>query len=317
MKPKLSRRKFVALSCLGTAGGFWISKSNSFPARFIRERVAEVSREIIPAKNKPQVATWNSNAVTASWLGHSTVLINFYGLTILTDPVLGSRVGADLGIGTLGPKRLIAPALTVRELPPIDLVLLSHAHLDHLDLPTLKQLSPGTQVVTARNTSDVLTGTKMKVAGELGWGEKTVAQTANGDAEIKALEVKHWGGRWSRKEQRGWNGYIVSRNGRKILFGGDTANCDHFRSARPDGPFDLAIMPIGAYNPWIMAHCTPEEAVAMANSAGAKYIMPVHHKAFALGREPMNEPIERFEAALQNESDRICLRDVGETFTIS
>src|SRR5204863_3920122 len=89
---------------------------------------------------RPKPEEWEDNAITASWLGHSTVLLNFYGLTILTDPVLFRRVGANLRIGTIGPKRLVDPALRVRQLPPVDLVLLSHAHMDHLDLPTLKRL---------------------------------------------------------------------------------------------------------------------------------------------------------------------------------
>ncbi|MDB6024491.1 MAG: hypothetical protein JWM68_714 [Verrucomicrobiales bacterium] len=312
---KFTRRRFLSLSCLGI-GGCWLGVSNTFAARFVRERIAESGRPIEIPRCKPYPSKWNDNAIHAAWLGHSTVLLNVFGITILTDPVLFSRVGASLGIGTLGPKRLTAPGLTTKELPKIDLVLLSHAHLDHLDMPTLAHFGESTQVVTARNTADLLRGTKMSKVNELGWDDKTTLSTRNGEVHIEAFEVNHWGGRWSKKEDRGWNGYVISREGKKIIFGGDTAQCDHFRKLRSKGPFELAMMPIGAYNPWIRAHCTPEEAVAMANDAGAKYILPIHHQAFTLGREPVNEPIERFDAALQNEPERIALRQVGETFRL-
>lgn len=313
---KLSRNRLAALtsSALGT---FWITKSQSFPARFIRERFAEIGQQIASPNHRPTPHDWNDNHLSATWLGHSTVLVNFFGVNILTDPVLMSRVGADLKFGTVGPKRAIAPALTVEELPPIDLVVLSHAHLDHFDMPTLRRFDEKTKVVTASKTGDLLSGTRLKHAHELGWGDKTVIKTRNGDVAVEGFEVNHWGARWQRDTHRGFNGYIISREGRKIIFGGDTAMSGNFRNLRSKGPFDLAIMPIGAYNPWIRAHCTPEEAVQMSNDAGARHILPIHHQAFALGREPFREPIERFEQALSSESDRVALRNVGETFVLN
>src|SRR5207253_6707382 len=122
----------------------------------------------------PAPCSWANNAITAAWLGHSTVLLNFYGITILTDPVLCKRVGADTPLGTIGAKRLVAPALKARQLPPIDLVLLSHGHMDHLDPATLRAL-PGTpRAVTAKATADLLADTKLKPqhVQELSWGEK-------------------------------------------------------------------------------------------------------------------------------------------------
>ena len=101
-----------------------------------------------------------------------------------------------------------------------------------------------------------------------------------------------------------------------ILFGGDTARTELFAVLRSRGPFDAAIMPIGAYRPWIWNHCTPEEAVEMANAARAKYIVPVHHQTFKLSEEPLNEPIERFEEALAKEPERIGLKRVGESVEV-
>ena len=110
--------------------------------------------------------------------------------------------------------------------------------------------------------------------------------------------------------------YLIERNGRRILFGGDTAFTETFAELRRFGPIDLAIMSIGCYNPWIRTHCDPEEAVQMANDAGARFIMPMHHQTFRLSFEPFREPIERFEAALRDTPERIALREIGETFEL-
>src|SRR5689334_23800785 len=127
----------LTLGCLGVAG-LWVGFSNQFGARFIRGIIAETGRGINSPAATPRPETWNANGITASWLGHSTVLINFYGVNILTDPVLVNHVGADVRIATIGPKRLVAPALKRDQLPRIDLVLLSHAHMDHLNSATLR-----------------------------------------------------------------------------------------------------------------------------------------------------------------------------------
>ena len=103
---------------------------------------------------------------------------------------------------------------------------------------------------------------------------------------------------------------------RRIIFAGDTALTNSFAELRDDRPYDLAILGIGAYQPWIRSHCTPEQAIAMANMAGARYIMPVHHQTFKLSFEPFREPIERFTAALADEPERIALREIGETFVL-
>jgi L-ascorbate metabolism protein UlaG (beta-lactamase superfamily) len=108
----------------------------------------------------------------------------------------------------------------------------------------------------------------------------------------------------------------LERNGRRIIFAGDTALTNSFAELRERGRIDLAIMPIGAYNPWIRSHCTPEQAIDMANAAGAQFIMPVHHQTFRLSFEPFREPIERFENALRTQPERIALREIGETFVL-
>lgn len=289
--------------------------SNNLPARTARGLIAQSRRTILKPNFTPTPSAWNTNGITAAWLGHSTVLINFYGVHILTDPVLLNHVGADVLVGTIGPKRLVAPALTPKQLPRIDLVLLSHAHMDHLNSATLRHFPRTTRAVTAHATADLLRDTRLRSPVELKWGDKVQVNTSHGELEVEAFEVRHWGARWRHDSYRGYNGYIIAREGKKIIFGGDTAWSDSFRALRSKGPFELAIMPIGAYSPWIQSHCTPEQAVQMANDAGAKYFLPIHFKTFTLGREGVIEPMERLQGAI--EAERIGWRDIGETFCTS
>src|SRR6185369_10127610 len=147
-----------------------------------------------------------------------TVLLKVDGTTILTDPVFSDRVGLSLGPLTLGLKRLMAPAVPFHLVPGVDVVLLSHAHMDHFDLPTLRRLeSPRTTVVTARKTSDLLRPGRHGHVRELGWGERTRV----GAVEIRGIEVKHWGARMRTDVYRGYNGYLIEAGHYRILFGGD------------------------------------------------------------------------------------------------
>jgi L-ascorbate metabolism protein UlaG (beta-lactamase superfamily) len=273
----------------------------------------EFGRPIKPPPDRPQPQLWSDRGLYACWLGHSTVLIKVDGITILTDPVFSDRAGLNLGPMTLGLKRLVAPALKVRQLPKIDLILSSHAHMDHLDVPSLRVLeSRDTSVIMASKTSDLVRVNGYHGVRELAWGERTRV----GPLEIRAFEVNHWGARMRSDTYRGYNGYLVDAGRYRILFAGDTAITGAFRSLRGSKPIDLAIMPIGAYNPWIRAHCTPEQAWQMSNEAGAEFFVPVHHQTFQLGREPLLEPIERLYEAARSAPERIGVDRIGQEFRI-
>lgn len=274
-------------------------------------------RPVQPLSAKPTPASWNEADLTASWLGHSTVLINLLGINILTDPVLFPRIGIRLPGFTVGPKRLTAPALRTRDLPRIDLVLLSHAHFDHLDTRTLHRMRGRPHCVTAPHTSDLLRLMRFRSTTELRWGEETEVRVKAGAVRVRAFPVRHWGARLRRDAHRGYNGYVIERDGCRLIFSGDTAFTDSFATLRRRERYDLAIMAIGAYDPWIGSHCTPEQAVAMADMAGAEHVLPVHHQTFRLSAEPFREPIERLEAALQRDPARIALREIGETFRLA
>ena len=255
-----------------------------------------------PARFKPDLSDWESQPLAAAWLGHATVLLRIDGMTVLTDPVFSNRVGLGLGLMTGGPRRLIAPALTVKQLPPIDLILISHAHFDHLDRPTLVKLPKNTQVITAHHTSDLIRDLGFGNITELNWTDSTQV----GNLKITAREVRHWGARTFYDKHRGFNAYLLETANHRVLYGGDTAFHEHFRDL---SNIDLAILGIGAYNPYIAAHATPEQAVEMADHAGAKFILPMHHSTFRLSHEPVHEPMERMLAAA---GDCVVIQEVGQ-----
>jgi L-ascorbate metabolism protein UlaG (beta-lactamase superfamily) len=211
---------------------------------------------------------------------------------------------------------LVQCALRTSELPDVDLVLVSHAHFDHLDTPSLAAVRGMPAAVMAAATADLLPRHNYSSVTELRWNKSTRVATRHGEVLVRAIEVKHWGARIRRDTYRGYTGFVVEREGRKLIFGGDTAATPVFREHRRFGPFDAAVMPVGTYDPWIRNHCTPEQAVAMADAAGARLFVPVHHQSFRLSREPLNEPIERTQAALACEQDRLALRELGETVVI-
>lgn len=306
-----SRRAFVSGLAASIAAG-WICDSQSLSARVIRGAAGDFTREVkqTPA---PDLSGWSDQSLDVCWIGHATVLINFYGFKILTDPVFFDRVGLGTPLGTIGRKRLVSAPFGPKELPKLDLLLISHAHMDHLDFPSLEHLERDVPVVTARKTADLLREAGFRQVTELGWGDKTRINGCSDGVDIAGFEVKHWGARIKTDTYRGYNGYTLKRGGKTVIFGGDTALCGSFRGLKSQHA-EVAIMPIGSYGSKSGNHCTPEESVKMTNASGADYIIPIHHSTFPIGMEPIAEPLERLESAIS--SDRIALRHVGEAWTL-
>jgi len=287
----------LATMAYRAAPGFWKQFSE------------DLNRPVLPPPARPDPKSWPDRGLYAAWLGHATVLLKIDGFTVLTDPVFSRRVGLNFGPLTLGIKRLVSPALTVRDLPRVDLVLLSHAHMDHFDIPSLRDLEDRKlRVITATRTSDLLRPERYRSVTEIGWGGRERV----GPVEVRAFEVKHWGARMRSDTYRGYNGYTLTAGRYQVLFGGDTADTHLFSSVRSVKPYDLAIMPVGAYNPWIRYHCTPEQAWKMAGDARAEFFLPIHHQTFPLSREPRLEPIERLCHAAGPHPDRVVLRHIGQ-----
>lgn len=251
----------------------------------------------------------HDHPLAATWLGHATVLLRLHNMWVLTDPVFSKRIGINLGPYTVGMERLRDPHLGPHELPPIDLVLVSHAHFDHLDKPSLRKLvRKDTKVVTAQHTKRLIpAGFGEKI--ELHWDDEL---DLNG-LKIRALRPNHWGARTMWDRHRGFNSYFLQTPDHRVLFAGDTAYTDAFKRVGDDlGGVDLAIFGIGAYDPWIHAHANPEQVWEMAGHANAKYILPMHHSTFKLSNEPLEEPLQRLLKAAGTAAGRVVLHEPGK-----
>ncbi len=271
----------------------------------------------LPPTDRPQPAQWSHAAITGSVLGHSTVFLNFFGLNVITDPVFSKRVGPGVPPFILGPKRHFSPALSPKELPAPDVIVLSHAHFDHFDVWSLRKFNRRTPVITARATADLLRCHGFEHVHELDWGQTKTISTRHGPINFTAVEVAHWGARMMHDDHRGFNGYLMERNQHTVCFAGDTAYTTAFAKLNDSQrPIDLMLMPIGAYDPWIHAHCSPEQAAAMARQAGALAFVPIHHETFKLSAEAMDEPAARLRAALAGKPPQLLAVSIGQTFRV-
>ncbi len=262
---------------------------------------------------RPNPRSWSNGGITITWIGHSTFLINLEGTTILTDPAFSDKVGIRLlGLATLGLRRFVPPALTIPELPPLDLILVSHAHMDHYDIPSLRKLPRRLPVILARDTIEFMDDLGFTQVQELDWG-----QTAEVDGvRIEAVPVKHWGRRYPWDRDRGYNGLLLTKHKRSILFGGDTAYTERLPAATNGCRLDVALLPIGGYNPYIANHASPEQAWDLSHEMGARYLIPMHWRTFRMSRERPFEPYERLTAAANGSAHRIALHTIGETWTL-
>jgi L-ascorbate metabolism protein UlaG (beta-lactamase superfamily) len=243
-------------------------------------------------------ARMEGGALTATMVGHATVLVQTRGLNILTDPIWSERASP---VDFAGPKRVTAPGIDFAKLPRIDLVVVSHGHWDHLDLPTLKRL-------WARDRPLILVplghGRLLADAGidarELDWGERV----ALGPVTAVAEPVYHWTSRWFADRNRAlWAGWSLLTPEGTIYFAGDTGYGDGaaFRAVRRHGPVRLAMLPVGAYEPrWFMApqHMNPAEAVRAMQDLGARHALGLHWGTFQLTDEAWETPRVELAAAL-------------------
>ncbi len=221
----------------------------AFARRYARvavvERRQDIGHCIAPAPHRPDPAAWPDDRLTVSWLGHATVLLNVLGTSVVTDPVLERRIGLGRGVVKLGPRRLIQPALRKRELPRLDAVLLSHAHMDHTDLGTLRAIPAGVRVVVQSGNRDLVR--RFHAVDELAWGETTRI----GDLEVESIETRHWGARMVTDRHRGWGGYLLrkSRPHRAVRRRHGLHRCPVAApAARPDRsrhPADRGVRPVG------------------------------------------------------------------------
>jgi N-acyl-phosphatidylethanolamine-hydrolysing phospholipase D len=257
--------------------------------------------------DKPPVDSLRANRSRASltWVGHSTFLIQAGGANILTDPHFGERASP---VGFAGPKRGTAPGIALSDLPPIDMVVISHNHYDHLDAATVKALvsRPGgdkTQFYAPLGLQKWLESRGAR-AVEMNWFESGPGEAAQ--VRVHAVPVRHWSKRGFFDTNRTlWAGFVIEAGGLRFYFAGDTGYGPDFRDAADRyGSPDIALLPIGAYEPrWFMGamHMNPEEAVQAHLDLGSKLSVGMHWGTFSLTDEPMDEPPRRLKAAMETQ----------------
>jgi N-acyl-phosphatidylethanolamine-hydrolysing phospholipase D len=259
----------------------------------------------------------------ATWVGHSTVLLQLGGLNVLTDPVFSQRASP---FQWMGPRRITDPGLPIGALPPLDIVLLSHNHYDHLDRPAVKRLAkahPDATWIAPLRLGAYLRGCGVREVFELDWWQQTVVK----DVHITATPSRHFSGRGPRRNESLWCGYAFEAHGKRAYFAGDTAYHPEFGEIGARcGPFDFVMLPIGAYDPrWFMhvVHADPEEAVQIYQDLVAPHpdkLLPLmlcmHWGTFRLTDEPMDEPPRRAVArwsVVGLDPDRLWVARFGET----
>ncbi len=245
----------------------------------------------------------DGSGLRLTMVGHSTLLIQAAGLNILTDPVWSPRVSP---LSFAGPRRVNPPGIAFSQLPPIDLVLVSHNHYDHLDLATLARLKAkhDPQVLTPLGNDAIINAIVpgMRLTAH-DWGERIEIAK---DIAIHVEPVHHWSARGARDRRMAlWAGFVVETPDGNIYFAGDTGfhgGANYRLMAEKHGGFRLAILPIGAYEPrWFMApqHQNPEEAVQGMQLANAAHAAGCHWGTFRLTDEPIDEPAQKLAEALE------------------
>jgi L-ascorbate metabolism protein UlaG (beta-lactamase superfamily) len=280
----------------------------------IGDRLAGKRRRDSTPFATPRVANDGRALALASphltWIGHATFVQRIGGLLVATDPIWSERIHTI--------PRVSAPGIALADCPPIDVVTISHAHFDHLDLPTLKRIGGRALYVVPKDNADVLKAAGLGRVVELDWWESR----AIGDLSITLVPAQHWSMRapWD-KNKRLWGGFVYSSDEVTTYHAGDTAFSERVFGAIGERfpRIDYAMLPIGAYDPpWFMQaqHMNPEEAGRAWEILGARCFVAMHWGTFRLTDEPLGEPPSRLRAwwaTRGHDPGRLLIGDLGET----
>jgi len=257
--------------------------------------------------------------VVVTFVGHATFLIQVASINLLTDPVYSERASP---VSFAGPRRVRAPGVRFDDLPAISLVLLSHNHYDHCDLATLRALDRRFQprLVAPVGNGRLLRSAGIRQVEEIDWWQSASAAPL----PVTLTPAQHFSARSMLDRNRAlWGGFLIAAGSRRILFAGDSGYGPHFREvAARLGPFDLALLPIGAYEPrWFMKdiHMNPAEAVQAHLDLGARHSIAMHFGTFQLTPEGFDEPVRGLATALRQRgvsAEQFRTVDVGESVLV-
>ena len=251
-----------------------------------------------PGEPPPERVDGGKMRVT--FINHATTLIQLDGVNVLTDPIWAERASP---FSFAGPKRVRPPGLTMKELPPIDLIVLSHNHYDHLDLHALKALQdqfPKVQIFCGLGVGPFLEQKGLSHVTQLDWWQSRPF----GPITVVSAPNRHFSNRGLfDQDETLWTAWVLEGASGRAYFAGDTAWGDHFKAARQKlGPMRLAVLPIGAFRPeWFMGavHMTPADAVRAAQDLEARLAVPMHYGTFPLADDGEDEAVEQLQAALK------------------
>ncbi len=248
-----------------------------------------------------------------TFIGHSSFLVQIAGSRLLIDPVFAERL--------IALRRLRRPGVRIKDLPAIDVVLLSHAHMDHLNRPSLRRIVAHNIKVAGKAPVAVVPWGVEDLVNDLGFAQVVTLEWWQ-TKPVSGLEVtmtpsKHWGARLFKDTHRGFGGYVIRGGGHSLYHSGDSAYFDGFAKIGKRLKPEIALLPIGAYRPdsYRGVHTSPEEALQAFLDLGARRMIPMHYGTFRLSQEPMEEPVERLMAAARQAGvdGSVCVLPEGET----
>ena len=260
----------------------WRLTTNAWPAQV---------EDLNPPKPELFLKIKNNECVI-TWVNHSTELIQFAGLTVLTDPIFSERASP---FSWLGPKRVRKPGVTLQQLPKIDVVIISHNHYDHTDLPSIKKLWAAHRplFIVPLGNAELLKSQGVDKIVELDWWQ---SYQYDPDHSITLTPAQHWSARGIFDHCKAlWGGYLLESHNVKVFFAGDTGYNTHFKTIRERyGKMDVSLLPIGSYEPrWFMGpnHLNPQEAVQAHLDLGSQMSMGMHFGTFQLSTEGIDDPV--------------------------
>lgn len=268
----------------------------------------------VAVQQRPLPVAPKGDGVSATWVGHSTFLLRTSSCAVLTDPIFSDVAGP---LSWLGARRAAPPGLDFDAVPKVDLILLSHDHYDHCDLPTLRRLArrDNPVAVAPLGHRSLLEGAGIRNVIELDWWQ---ADSCLPGVEVTLVPARHWTRRRPfGTNRRLWGGFMITMGGRQVYFAGDSGYEEGLfkEIGRRCGAPDLALIPIGAYEPrWFMkdAHMNPAEAVRVHREVGARRSIAMHWGTFQLTDEGREQPARDLEGARQV-SDDFQVLDLGES----